>query len=156
MKDQESRSLFACKKSKQIKQVETPGASFLEYISCEIIRKVSVKLEVLSSSSFNLAAMARIPQGTVRQLLTLQSPVSAGPAASTQGPKRTGRDPRKRLTHYRAVNVTSGMSRAHLENPGTQQVRVSAVGRSVGAHGADSQKHQQQGGAQGVGPGTHG
>ena len=57
--------------------------------------------------------------------------------------------------HHRAVNVASGTSRAHLEHPGAQQIRVGAVGRSVGAHGADSQKHQQQDGAQGVGPGTH-
>lgn len=69
---------------------------------------------------------------------------------------RQGGDPGTRLTHHRAVNVASGTSGAHLEDPGTQQVGVGAVGRCVGAHRAHSQEHQQQGGAPQVEPGTHG
>lgn len=78
------------------------------------------------------------------------------PRGKDSGTEKATRDPGKRLTRHRAVNVTSGTPGAHLEHPGAQQVRIGAVGRSVGAHGADSPKHQQQGSAQGVGPGTHG
>lgn len=59
-------------------------------------------------------------------------------------------------TQSRAVDVAPGAARAHLEDPGAQQVRVGAVGRGVGARAAEpGQQQQQEGGEQRAGPGTH-
>lgn len=144
------------KEIKANKTIKMPEASFFEYRSCEIIRKVRVKLEEVLAAHVQLGGPGSDPPRD--RLSALNSPVThkLQPRGKDSGTGKTSRGPRKWLTHHRAVNVASGMSRAHLENPGAQQVGVGAVGRSVGAHGAESQKHQQQGGAQEVGPGTHG
>lgn len=48
-------------------------------------------------------------------------------------------------SHNRAVDVALGTTRAHVEDPGAQQVRIGAVGRSVTVRGARDVKKQQEG-----------
>lgn len=61
----------------------------------------------------------------------------------------------RRLTHNRAVDLALRTAAAHVEDPGAQQVRVGAVGRSVAVHVASAEEEQQEGGERRAGPGTH-